>query len=295
MTASEKLNVLNIFLDKLKTNNLVCQQDVLSLEEMLGNNIFTSSKEIVYLSPTSSCIGVDEVKKLVEKEISNVKSESHISYTTYIQTLNDIKATLKEFKQHLDNFKNIRSEVISLLQDDNFTAYYKTKDGEDGDILCYLKDDSFFDLFSSPSCQGHLKRLCYLNEEKGEEILEEFESLSRSIGGSIENYETVIFKIFNLLKEVDKTMFSSLDTSNVSINVFTLKEFLNVQSSIGEISNGVDVILNYIKILLDHDTVAMKSQEQFTNELGFFNNIINMIQDEKLGNLFQYVNILTKI
>lgn len=296
MTANEKLNVLNIFLDKLKNNNLVCQQDVLSLEEMLGSNIFTNTKNIVYLSPTSSCIGVNEVKQLVEKELNNIKTESHISYTEYIQTLLDIKENLKDFKLRLIKFKTIRNEVISLLKDNNFTMYYKSKDGDDcaSDVLCYLSDDSFFSLFKYYSYIGHLKKLCYLNEELGEKLLEEFDGIRKNLEETDE-YETVVFNIFNILKEINMNQLFNLNIANIPINVFTLNEFLNTHSSINKIIEGVDLLLNYIESLKEHDSIVNKEQEHFNNELEFLNNIKNMLNDNKLSMLFNIVALLNEI
>lgn len=296
MTANEKINVLTIFLDKLKTNNLVCQQDVLSLEEMLGNNIFTGSKDIVYLSPTSSCVGVNEVKQLVEKELNNVKTENHISYTEYIQTLLDIKENLKDFKSRLIKFKTIKNEVISLLKDNNFTMYYKSKDGDDcaSDVLCYLSDDSFFSLFKYYSYIGHLKKLCYLNEELGEELLGHFNGIRKQLEETDE-YETVVFNIFNILKEINTKYLTNLDVSNISVTVFTLNEFLNTHSSINQITEGVELILNYIESLREHNSITNKEQEQFNNELDFLNNIKNMLNDNKLNMLFNIVELLNEI
>lgn len=297
MTNKEKLNVLNIFLDKLNKNNMTCRQDIISLEEMLGNNIFTGSKDIVYLSPTSSCIGVPEVRNLVEKEIENVKSQSYITYTDYIHSVNDIITNLNILKEQLKTIKSIRFDVIELLQNASWRQCYLDQYGcsDIPDTLGDLKSVGFFIFLDN--FQDHVRELCNLNQEDGEKIFTELNSLVNSI---INNeigvsFDTVVLNIFDVLDNYTQDNREWFDISNIPVNVLTVEHFTKIYGTCAKMEDSINLIINDLKASSSHEVMPVKDQELFEKEMNFINNINGMLANEKLDAFLKVVDVLKKI
>ena len=212
MVKQDKLNALRLFLDKLNTTGTVNRGDVLSLESAIETAIYTSKKDIVYLSPSSACIGVDEVKSIVENEIKKTESEVFITYTQYIQRVRELKDLLCLFKEKiLDSYGSLPKSVLDLINKEEYRLTWvhdvTQPDGPEEKIVYDMIQDTnnlgIFNFFEQ--YDEHLRAICELNPEKATEIYNniklEIEAFKRDMNSSSTdgNLQNPIFHIFNII------------------------------------------------------------------------------------------------
>lgn len=278
MVKQDKLNTLRLFLEKLNTTGTVNRGEVLSLESAIETAVYTSKKDIVYLSPSSACIGVDEVKSLVEDEIKKTESEVFITYTQYIQKVRYLMVMLRTFKDIvIEPYESLPRSVLDLIGKEEFRLTWVNDeiaiDGSEEKVVHEHVSDtnnvSFFHFFKVH--KDHVRAICELNPEKATEIYNkiafELECFHKDIDPQSPegNLDHPIFQIFNMLQvDLHNYGYNSLFkiTDKLPVNIFTIAEFHKTYFNLGVMEKNIDIIMNLLENTTRSDTLEYISQDR---------------------------------
>lgn len=279
MVKQDKLNTLRLFLEKLNTTGTVNRGEVLSLESAIETAVYTSKKDIVYLSPSSACIGVDEVKSLVEDEIKKTESEVFITYTQYIQKVRHLMGMLRTFKNIvIEPYESLPKAVLDLLGKEEFRLTWVNDEvqldgSEDKVVHEHISDAnnvSFFKFFKIYT--DHVRAICELNPEKATEIYNkiafELECFHKDIDPQSPegNLDHPIFQIFNMLQVelYNCGGYNSLFkiTDKLPVNIFTIAEFHKTYFNLGAMESNIDIIMNLLENTTRPEILEYISQDR---------------------------------
>ena len=311
MVKQDKLNALRLFLDKLNTTGTVNRGDVLSLESAIETAIYTSKKDIVYLSPSSACIGVDEVKSMVENEIKKTESEVFITYTQYIQRVRELKDLLCLFKEKiLDSYGSLPKSVLDLINKEEYRLTWvhdvTQPDGPEGKIVYDMIQDTnnlgIFNFFEQ--YDEHLRAICELNPEKATEIYNniklEIEAFKRDMNSSSTdgNLQNPIFHIFNIL-QVDLSNYEYDDlfklTDELPINIFTIAEFHKTYFKLGVMKQNIDVINNLLENTIRSNVLEYISQDRLRALVNVIDTLTTSANNPRIMLFGHICKLLSKI
>ena len=311
MVKQDKLNALRLFLDKLNTTGTVNRGDVLSLESAIETAIYTSKKDIVYLSPSSACIGVDEVKSMVENEIKKTESEVFITYTQYIQRVRELKDLLCLFKEKiLDSYGSLPKSVLDLINKEEYRLTWvhdvTQPDGPEEKIVYDMIQDTnnlgIFNFFEQ--YDEHLRAICELNPEKATEIYNniklEIEAFKRDMNSSSTdgNLQNPIFHIFNIL-QVDLSNYEYDDlfqlTDELPINIFTIAEFHKTYFKLGVMKQNIDVINNLLENTIRSNVLEYISQDRLRALVNVIDTLTTSANNPRIMLFGHICKLLSKI
>lgn len=308
MLVEDKIKTLKYFLDKLNKTGSTSREEVLSLESAIDSPLYTSKKDIVYLAPSSACVGVQEVKEYVKEEIKRFESEAFVTYTKYIYHCRTGINNLYEFREKIiKQFKSLSKPLIDLLKSKEFRlVWFKEKhivdDVETFVVKEYIDDVkgySFFDLFLK--YEDHFKAICELNQDKHKEIYVACDSdikgymLEFDSNTPEGNLSTPIFGIFTMLEHFNNKTNGIVIRESLPSNIFTVEEFCNVYDKITNIESGLDYAIDFIRDTLNHKYLEKLCNEARSDILKQIEKINLEILNPKLALLGCILKNLNKI
>ena len=309
MLVEDKIKTLKYFLDKLNKTGSTSREEVLSLESAIDSPLYTSKKDIVYLAPSSACVGVQEVKEYVKEEIKRFENESFVTYTKYIDHCRSGISNLNEFKEKIiKQFKSLPKSLIDLLKSKEFRLVWSKQEHVVENVetpiveeyIANVKSSSFFDLFLK--YEDHFKAICELNQDKQKEIYVGCDSDIKEYTTEFDsntpegNLSTPIFGIFTMLEHINnKANGTIVIKESLPSNIFTVEEFCNVYDKITNIESGLDFTIEFIRNTLNYGQLEKLCNEARSDILNQIEKINLEILNPKLALLGYILKNLNKI
>ena len=152
LSNEDKTEVLNNYLNTLNVTNKICRNDVISLEDTLGENIITKFKETIYFSTNPTDMYVQEVKHKIQNRIKDLQMSMKVSKEEFIRTYNYAMATIyvqigkisREIKPY------INMEILQKLKDPSLLIR------EEDDVFINVENHSIIDVLSYYPLQAKL-------------------------------------------------------------------------------------------------------------------------------------------
>ena len=117
--------ILKDFDSRLANTGLVSRSDVLSVESLLGNSLFTGTRTVNYFSNSSSPIGVNELRKEIAHRLVNNKTQQLVTVSDIIRVAKEVNVLLMaDYTMLFENALCIKPEIIERLSDPKYTNRY---------------------------------------------------------------------------------------------------------------------------------------------------------------------------
>jgi hypothetical protein len=234
-------DILIEFRDNMVSRGTISQNDILSLESMIGENIITNQKAINYFTKDSTQVGTQEVKTILDNKIESINIVNYIDIETFLQTTQTVINAQKYLKDFiLDYIGGLPQNVIDFFNDPKYAKFYINSDN--GQELVEAINEPLYGLIiSNSSFFIKFKEVIGIDEEK----FQQFENYiqSQNIISSDCDYYPLLSHLlnttiepltFNLLVKVKDNMETIINHITESMNKwFSFNTYENIQNAIG--------------------------------------------------------------
>lgn len=252
-------DILIEFRDNINSRGTISQNDILSLETMIQENIITDQKSINFFTKDSTTVGVQDVNDILDKKIEETKVNNVMTTQEFLDSCRDIIYKINMIKSYIfENIVAIPSEVIDFINNPTYEKLY-VKNIETSNLdLVDIKDELLVDLFITNN-PFRTKLFEVLGTK--EDVIDSFES---GIKGNGIDRETCTY--FPLLSEL----------MNESIEPLTFKFLLRVKDKISVIEEKMNEDLEFYK---GYDSFK-KVNEYLSGDDVYIKNLINKIKTD---------------
>ena len=297
----ETVSVLENFYNNLAITNVLSRDDVISLEDSLGSNIITATKDIRTFSISKTFLNVADVKELLKEEIRKNKVASTITqeqlYDKSDRLISSLAhSNLSELIVGKDIKEGIREKLIKFLKDDKYFLRYELN----GDIeeLINIKSKGIFEvMISYPEVVEELAKQ-YINQDK---ILDTAANIITNLGKKINGGENVLDIDVSKLNFVSDNILSNLiskeNPSPLSLlEKHTTTYFMDVNKVIELIENigygeeKIKVLSEFIYQIGMYDN--RRTQEDINNLSDFLDTIKNHMDNPHFSSLYNLIYCL---
>ena len=297
----ETASVLENFYNNLAITNVISRDDVISLEDSLGSNVITATKDIKTFSVSKTFLNVTDVKELIKEEIRKHKVASTITQEQLYDKSDKITteltySNLAELIAGKDIKEGNREKLLKFLKDDRYFLRYELN----GDIeeLINIKSKGIFEvMISYPEVVEELAKQ-YVNQDK---ILNTAASIITNLGKKINNGENVLDIDVSKLNFVSDSILSNLITKdNPSplslVEKHTTSYFMDVNKVIELIENlgygeeKLNVLGEFIHHIGEYDN--RRTQEDINSLSDFLDTIKNHMDNPHFCALYSLITCL---
>lgn len=297
----ETASVLENFYNNLAITNVLSRDDIISLEDSLGSNIITATKDIKTFSVSKTFLNVADVKELIKEEIRKNKVASTITQEQLYTKSEDVRyEILKSFLGDLIYGKEIiegnREKLLKFLKDDRYFLRYELNG--DTEELINIKSKGIFEvLISYPEVIEELSK----QYTKQDRILDSAASIITELGKMINNNENVLDIDVSKLNFVSDSILTNLiSKENICplslLEKHTTSYFMDVNKVIELIEN-----LKYSKKKLEdmHEFIVQlgsydntRTQEDINNLSDILDTIKNHLYNPHFNSLYHLIFVL---
>lgn len=138
-------DILIEFRDNMVSRGTISQNDILSLESMIGENIITDQKAINYFTKDSTQVGTQEVKTILDNKIESIDVVTTLDMTQFMSNASRI-ASLQETTLDMVTSKigGLPQPVIEFFNDPKYKNMYVT--GANGEELVEVVNEHLYGL-----------------------------------------------------------------------------------------------------------------------------------------------------
>lgn len=276
INTNEKISVLTNFLNNLENTNLICRQDVISLEETINENVISNFKETIYFSTDKSDLYVEMVKQKVRDSLKNAQLASTITIKDAVEMYNSLKAEIVHtFLDNTNMIKSkINSEVLYKLNDDSLLLNFEPIPGDpDGNgIFVSNRNNSIilvldkYELLQklSNSFTNPEKQLIYMSNNL-QDIRNMIDSESISSYNIFTNkYLNKLLELFSKPMQSNFNLLSGINTDEVvNSKLIDVDEFLNIANKVTNIAVTKDSILSHQDAFKEFYTMQQEDIDDF--------------------------------
>lgn len=271
------------FLDNMKSTGTITKDEVLTLENAIGENIVTSSVNIKELSSNPSKSGYDDVyavvNTLVEKE--NITTDDITSINEAIMVKRVAISNLKTLKQVLERASSVFSEDVKkkMLDSKERYSFYNEK-GE-------LETDSYDLLEDYQGPRGLLFSSAYISSftslpiDKIEKVVTD--TLCSDLQDKYNDswYEPNVYGLSSvLLNNEFENLFDGLPRTYTNING---KSYISILENGEEILKSLDIVIKDLEYYLTNMISGVKNNRFI--ELSSLTKRVNNLQ--KINTIFR--------
>lgn len=295
----EKAGVLENFYNNLCITNVLSRDDVLSLEDSLGSNIITSSKDIRTFSVSKTFLNVSDVKTLLKQEIEKNRVASTITqeqlYDKALTVLSKI-STGSPFADALSSRRysdTKKQEVIDFFKSDKFFLRYELN----GDVeeLINIKDKGLFEvLISYPEVVDELAKLHTTPEKFLDKVAAIVETLNKAINNGENILEIDVNKLnfvtdnilSNFMSPENTTPMSWLQKHTTSY-FMSINNFIILLNNIGYCEEKMELLRKFIYSISEYDN--KRSQDDLDQLSDFLDNILGHLNNPHFKALYRFI------
>lgn len=232
-------DVLIDFKNTILKRGTISQQDILSLESMVGEPVITGEKSINYFTKDATTVGVNEIEPIIDKKIEAI----NVANTLTVQELLDLVTQgvykLNDIRENIvGKILAIPQEVVDFINNPAYAELYVNNDKGEQELV-QAKDEYLFDM------------LVY-----NKEYMNKFLEVTGIENSSYENFLGVIEA--SGIKSEEVQYFPLLDylvqegQGEPILQPLTLGSLLNLKDKVGNAQNNINdgiVYLNQFKEL----------------------------------------------
>lgn len=277
-------DILIDFRDNMVSRGTISQNDILSLESMIGENIITDQKSINYFTQDSTQVGTQEVQEILDKKIESIDVANAIDMQTFLDTTRRIITAQKYVKNFVqEKIGGLPQEIIDFFQDPKYAKLYVNSDK--GQELVEAVNEPLFGLvmFDSPFIIK-LKEVIAIDQDKFEEFKNDING--RNIKEDQCQYEPLLNHLLNgvvepltfgLLLKVRDNMDSIVEKIDNSIsNWEQMNKYESLQGYIGSDGSFDKRTLQELK---DDEGLFYKSYE--SSSFTFLEKFLELFQKQE--------------
>lgn len=276
INTNEKISVLTNFLNNLENTNLICRQDVISLEETINENVISNFKETIYFSTDKSDLYVEMVKQKVRDSLKDAQLASTITIKDAVEMYNSLKAEIVHtFLDNTNMIKSkINSEVLYKLNDDSLLLNFEPIPGDpDGNgIFVSNRNNSIIFVLDKYELLQKLssyftnpeKQLIYIsNNLQDTRNMIDSESIS-SYNIFTNKYLNKLLELFSKPMQSNFNLLSGINTDEVvNSKLIDVDEFLNIANKVTNIAVTKDSILSHQDAFKEFYTLQQEDMDDF--------------------------------
>lgn len=253
----EKNQLAISYLENLNKENLISQNEILSMESLLGSKIVTENKKITHFTKNRSSINVSIVKTALETFIQDMQKQNRIDLADKESKLNALKAFVNDIK-----FIFVRNKENKIMIADDFNRIIPEFENE-----YYPMGNGFIPLKDCPFLH-YLKGYNTTEKSNLNMILDNIYSIVRNMT----SYEGLddFFMNFNREGKVDELKSNHALLPKVIEMVEDKVKLYGKYNSISIISSA---LFSYLKTLTDNNEETEKLKNDF--ETTFTSEAIN--------------------
>lgn len=131
-----KIKCLTEFKEKINNTGLVSKSEVLSLEENFNLNVFSLADVTKYLTDTPTCNGVIEVKKVIDKTLSNITTpKTFFTYRDLISHISHLGNSIVRIRELILSSPECKPEVYDIIFNKKYALEYDEVNNEIKNII----------------------------------------------------------------------------------------------------------------------------------------------------------------
>lgn len=253
-------DILIEFRNNINNRGTISQNDILSLEAMIQENVITDKKSINFFTKDSTTIGVQEVSDILDKKINETNVETVMTTRDFLDTSRSIIHNVSKLKEIIyKNIAGLSPEVIDFINNPSYEKIYIKNDETNDNQLVDIKDELLYDLFTTSNpFKVKLYEVINISEEIKEEaeLILEQEKLTRDAC----NYCPLLSEL------MDET-----------IEPFTFRLLLKAKGKISTIKEKLNNVLEYYKEYDSFDNV----NKYVTGDDPYSKSIVNEINADR--------------
>lgn len=255
-------DILIEFRNNINNRGTISQNDILSLEAMIQENVITDKKSINFFTKDSTTIGVQEVSDILDKKINETNVETVMTTRDFLDTSRTIIHNVSKLKEIIyKNIAGLSPEVIDFINNPSYEKIYIKNDETNDNQLVDIKDELLYDLFTTSNT---FKVKLYEVINISEEIKEEAELILGK-----ENLTRDTCKYCPLLSEL----------INETIEPFTFRLLLKAKDKISTMEEKLNNLLEYYK---EYDSFY-KVNKYLSGDKSYVKDIVNEIISHRDG------------
>lgn len=122
-------DILIDFRDNMVSRGTISQNDILSLESMIGENIITDQKSINYFTQDSTQVGTQEVKTILDSKIESMDVTNSMTMKEFLENARSIVRREKDILNFItEHIGGLSQSVIDFFQDPKYKNMYVKSD-----------------------------------------------------------------------------------------------------------------------------------------------------------------------
>lgn len=159
--ANESKAILTEFLNNLNKTNLICRDDIISLESQLQSNLLTKTRDINYYSMSKTSMYINDIKKAIEEEIHKYEEGSRVTYEMAYELMSVTnRRILRDLTFLAEKAAKVPSEVLDIISNDKYMIEY-AEDETGSMYIANNKDRSFLEvLATNNNILGKISEYC---------------------------------------------------------------------------------------------------------------------------------------